>query len=102
MTPIGVLSGDITRIPADAFVNSATACLLAGGVVCGAIHRAAGADLERACRVIGSCPTCYAVSTPASPYLSSWSSMRSDRAGISATPNDEKTVTTIYEKRDFG
>jgi len=72
MTTIEVLSGDITRIPADAIVNSANTSLLAGGGVCGAIHRAAGADLERACRGIGSCPTGHAVSTPAFALPARW------------------------------
>ncbi len=63
---IEVVEGDITRIAADAIVNAANAELRAGGGVCGAIFRAAGADkLTAACRAIGHCPTGSAVITPA-------------------------------------
>lgn len=63
---IQVVEGDITTITADAIVNAANAELLAGGGVCGAIFRAAGAeDLAKACRAIGGCPTGQAVITPA-------------------------------------
>lgn len=50
---ISAVLGDITTIPTQAIVNSANPSLLAGGGVCGAIHRAAGPDLEAACKQIG-------------------------------------------------
>ena len=57
--------GDITSYPTKAIVNSANPSLLAGGGVCGAIHRAAGPELEKACRLIGRIEPGQAVVTPA-------------------------------------
>jgi len=61
---IAVHDGDITALPVDAIVNAANERLAPGGGVCGAIHRAAGLELARACARIGSCPTGEARITP--------------------------------------
>ena len=54
---IKIISGNITAQTSTAIVNAAHTSLLAGSGLSGAIHRVAGAELERECREIGSCPT---------------------------------------------
>ena len=57
MAEIKVVKGDITTLNTDAIVNAANESLLAGAGVCGAIHAAAGPELQDACREIGYCAT---------------------------------------------
>jgi O-acetyl-ADP-ribose deacetylase len=60
------VEGDITRQDdLEAVVNAANAALRPGGGVAGAIHRAAGPELDRACRPLAPIRPGEAVMTPA-------------------------------------
>lgn len=58
-----VVHGDITLEEVDIVVNAANGALSGGGGVDGAIHRAAGPELQDACRKLGRCPPGSAVIT---------------------------------------
>ena len=65
MSSISIRNISITDLSTDCIVNAANSGLWAGGGVCGAIFRAAGAaQLTKACAALGGCPEGSAVCTP--------------------------------------
>jgi O-acetyl-ADP-ribose deacetylase (regulator of RNase III) len=67
-----LVQADITTLDVDAIVNAANNALMAGGGVCGAIHRAAGPELADACSEEAPCPTGEARMTPGFDLAARW------------------------------
>ena len=63
--PFEVIKGDITKIKADAIINSTNKDLLSGGEVDRLIRQAAGEGFDEACRAAGECKVGEAVITDA-------------------------------------
>ena len=70
---IEAVRGDITTQDVDAIVNAANEQLTEGAGVCGAIHRAAGAEqLREACAALGGAKAGEAKATPGFALTARW------------------------------
>ena len=72
-----LMTGDITKVPADAICNAANSALAGGGGADGAIHRAGGPSIMRELdelrpKIGGRCPTGSAVATGAGKLPAKW------------------------------
>ena len=54
--PFYIVREDLTKMRCDAIVTPADSSLSGGGGLDAAIHKAAGAELDAACRTVGRCP----------------------------------------------
>ncbi len=71
-TRIEAVEGDITAQAVDAIVNASNTSLGGGAGVNGAIHRAAGPQLDAACARLGGCRTGDAKATPGFDLAARW------------------------------
>lgn len=93
--------GDITKVVADAIVNSANTSLLGGGGVDGAIHRAGGPVILDDCRKIiarqGGCQVGQAVITTAGKLPATYVIHAVGPVWNGGTSNEEQKLANCYQ-----
>lgn len=69
---VSLWQGDITKLQVDGVQNAANKALRGGGGIDGAIHRAAGPELLKACRALKGCMTGATKVTPGFDLPAKW------------------------------
>ncbi|HTU68932.1 MAG TPA: O-acetyl-ADP-ribose deacetylase [Candidatus Baltobacteraceae bacterium] len=91
-----VVTADITTLEVDAIVNAANEALARGGGVCGAIFRAAGPQLDAACRALAPCPTGEARVTPGFRAKARWIVHAVGPVWHGGTANEPELLASAY------
>jgi O-acetyl-ADP-ribose deacetylase (regulator of RNase III) len=91
-----ILQADITTLDVDAIVNAANVALMPGGGVCGAIHRAAGPELNEACREVAPCPTGEARLTPGFKLKARWVVHAVGPVWMNGTQDEDRLLAACY------
>jgi O-acetyl-ADP-ribose deacetylase (regulator of RNase III) len=91
-----VVVGDITSLDVDAIVNAANEDLVRGAGVCGAIFRAAGPELDEACRNVAPCPTGDARLTQGFNAKAHWIVHAVGPIWRGGTSNESKQLASAY------
>ena len=91
-----LIQADITTLDVDAIVNAANVALMPGGGVCGAIHRAAGPELNEACREVGPCPTGEARLTPGFKLKARWVVHAVGPVWMNGTQDEDRLLASCY------
>jgi O-acetyl-ADP-ribose deacetylase len=94
---IQILNIDITTLQVDAIVNAANNSLTGGGVVDGAIHKAAGDELRVYCAKLRGCETGFAKITPAFNLPAKFVIHAVGPVWNNGTENEENLLASCYE-----
>ena len=91
-----ILQADITTLDVDAIVNAANVALMPSGGVCGAIHRAAGPELNEACREVAPCPMGEALITPGFKLKARWVVHAVGPVWMNGTQDEDRLLAACY------